>query len=297
MAVQSVKATINNQEVTLSYNAENEAWEATTTAPSQSSYNQDGHYYGVTIVAEDDSGNKTTVSDTVGEFTESLKLVVKEKNAPEITAISPTQDAYLTNDSPEIQWSITDDDSGVDESTITITIDGTPITEGITKTADGKGYTCSYTPASALADGVHTIQFDASDHDGNAATQQVVSFTVDTVAPSLDLTSPEDELGTNASTIIVSGTTNDATSGPVTVTVNGDPVTVSESGTFSKEVTLVEGSNTITVIATDKAGKSTTITRIVYLDTGAPVFQSIELIPNPVDAGQTYIIRVKVTDD
>ena len=61
-------------------------------------------------------------------------------------------------------------------------------------------------------------------------------------------------------------------------------------------VTLTEGENTITVIATDSAGKQTTVVRHVTKDTGAPVFQSIELVPNPVDAGQTYIIRVKVTD-
>ena len=97
-------------------------------------------------------------------------------------------------------------------------------------------------------------------------------------------------------TVTVSGTTNDATSSPVKVTVNGDAVTVQENGSFSKVVTLTEGENTITVIATDSAGKQTTVVRHVTKDTGAPVFQSIELVPNPVDAGQTYIIRVKVTD-
>ena len=99
----------------------------------------------------------------------------------------------------------------------------------------------------------------------------------------------------------VSGTTNDATSSPVTVTVklnsgSAEQVTVQGNGSFSKQITLANGENTIVITATDSAGKSTSVTRHVTLDTGAPVFQSIELIPNPVDAGQTYIIRVKVTD-
>lgn len=73
-------------------------------------------------------------------------------------------------------------------------------------------------------------------------------------------------------------------------------VTVNSDGSFSKEITLVSGSNTITVVATDKAGKTTTVTRKVTLDTGAPVFEKVTLTPNPVDCGKTFVISVKVTD-
>lgn len=297
MAVQTVKAKINGQTVNLTYNKGNQAWEATTTAPSQSSYNQPNHYYGVEVTATDDSGNSTTVSATTGDFQDDLQLVVKEKVPPVITITSPTDEAFLTNNKPTIQFSITDDDSGVDPDTITIKIDnGANITSGITKNASGRGFNCSYVPTTALGDGSHTVYVNAKDHDGNAAVQKSVQFTVDTVAPTLNVTSPTEGLKTNEDTVTVSGTTNDATSSPVKVTVNGDVVTVQENGSFSKVVTLTEGENTITVIATDSAGKQTTVVRHVTKDTGAPVFQSIELVPNPVDAGQTYIIRVKVTD-
>ena len=37
-----------------------EKYEATVTAPSKSSYNQSGHYYGVTVKATDVAGNITT---------------------------------------------------------------------------------------------------------------------------------------------------------------------------------------------------------------------------------------------
>ena len=297
MAVQTVKAKINGQTVNLTYNEGNQAWEATTTAPSRSSYNQPNHYYGVEVTATDDSGNSTTVNATTGDFQDDLQLVVKEKVPPVITITSPTDEAFLTNNKPTIQFSITDDDSGVDPDTIKIKIDnGSEITSGITKNASGKGFNCSYVPTTAIGDGSHTVYVDAKDHDGNAAVQKSVQFTVDTVAPTLNVTSPTEGLKTNEDTVTVSGTTNDATSSPVKVTVNGDAVTVQENGSFSKVVTLTEGKNTITVIATDSAGKQTTVVRHVTKDTGAPVFQSIELVPNPVDAGQTYIIRVKVTD-
>lgn len=136
----------------------------------------------------------------------------------------------------------------------------------------------------------------ASDFDGNAATAKTVTFTIDTIPPTLTLTAPADGLITNKSTLVVSGKTDDVTSKPVTVTVNGTAVAVNSDGTFSKEITLVNGSNTITVVAKDKAGKTTTVTRKVTLDTGAPVFKGITLTPNPVDCGKTFIISVKVTD-
>lgn len=302
MSVQSVKAVVNGQTVNLQYNSGTQAWEATTTAPSLSSYNQPNHYYGVTITATDDSGNESTVSATSGDFQEDLQLVVKEKVAPVISIISPSSGAHITNNKPTIQFSITDADSGVDPDTISIKIDnGSAITSGITKTPSGKNYTCSYVPTTALSDGSHTIYINAKDYDGNAATQKSVAFTVDTVAPTLNVTSPTEGLKTNQSSLTVSGTTNDATSSPVTVTIklnsgSAESVTVQSNGSFSKQITLANGENTIVITATDSAGKSTSVTRHVTLDTGAPVFQSIELVPNPVDAGQTYIIRVKVTD-
>lgn len=297
MAVQSVKAKINGQTVNLTYNDGTGFWEATTTAPTSSSYNQPGHYYGVEITATDDSGNDTTINASTGDFQEECQLIVKEKVVPVITINSPTSGAHITNNKPTIQFSITDDDSGVDPDTITVKIDnGNAVSTGITKTPSGKNYTCSYTPESALGDGSHTIYINAKDHDGNAAVQKSVQFTVDTVAPTLNISSPADNLKTNEDTVTVSGTTNDATSSPVTLTINGDPVTVQSNGSFSKVVNLTEGENTITIIATDSAGKSTTIVRHVTKDTGAPVFVSVEIVDNPVDAGDTYVIRVKVTD-
>ena len=101
---------------------------------------------------------------------------------------------------------------------------------------------------------------------------------------------------TNKRELTVSGTTDDTTSKPVAVTINGEEVTVNQDGTFSKVITLSAGANVITVIATDRAGKTTTVVRNVTLDTGAPVIRQITLTPNPVDAGKTFVISVEATD-
>lgn len=303
MAVKTVQAIINGVTTTLTYNSSTKKYEATITAPSTSSYNNnDGHYYPVTVKATDEAGNVTTKTDSDVTLGESLKLRVKEKVAPIITITYPTASALITNNKPSIAWKVTDADSGVNSGSIKITIDsGSAITAGITKTAITDGYQCTYTPTAALSDGSHTIKIDAADNDGNAATQKSVTFKIDTVPPTLSVTAPTNGLITNKAACTVTGTTNDITSSPVTVTVklnsgSAEAVTVGADGSFSKALTLAAGSNTITVVATDSAGKSTTVTRTVTLDTVAPTIKAVTLTPNPVDAGKTYVISVEVTD-
>ena len=302
MSVKTVQAVVNGVTTTLTLNSTTGKYEATITAPGKSSYNQAGKYYSVTIKATDDAGNTTTKDATDATLGSSLKLVVKEKVAPVITITSPTASATLTNNKPAITWTVTDDDSGVNPDSIKLVIDSSAISSSsITKTAITNGYSCSYTPATALTDGSHTIKADASDNDGNAATQKAVTFKVDTVPPTLSVTAPANGLITNKVSCVVSGTTNDAISSPVTLTVklnsgSATAVTVNADGTFSTTVTLASGSNTLTIVAKDGAGKITTVTRTVTLDTVAPVFKSVTLTPNPVDAGKTYVISVEVTD-
>lgn len=300
--VKTVQAIINGQTYNLNFDDLSGKWKTTITAPSKSSYTQDEHYYPVQIKATDDAGNVTEKDDTDSVLGESLRLKVVEKNPPQISVTYPTNGAYINTATPQIQWTVTDDDSGVNPDTISLTIDsGTTITTEIQKSPTEGGYTCTYTPSS-LDDGTHVLNFNAQDYDENAAQLQTVSFTVDTVPPVLTITSPTDNLVTNNPSLTVSGTTNDVTSNPVTLTVklnSAEPQTVEvqENGNFSYEVTLSEGVNTIVVTATDSSGKSTEIQRTVTLSTSAPIITEVSIVPNPVDAGQTFIISVTVTDD
>ena len=303
MSVKQVQAIINGQTYTLTLNNDTGKYETTITAPQKSSYPLEGHYYPVTVKATDDAGNVTTVDAKDGTLGTSLQLKVKEKVAPTVTITYPTASAVITNNKPTIKFKVTDDDSGVNPATIGVTIDsGSKVTgDKIVKSQVSGGYECSYVPETALSDGSHTIKVDASDFDENAATQKSVTFKVDTVPPTLSITSPEEGMVTNQSTVTVSGKTNDTTSSPVKVTIklnsgNAENVTVEGSGAFSKILTLALGNNTITIVATDSAGKSTTIIRNVTMDTGAPVIHSVTITPNPVDAGKTFIISVEVTD-
>lgn len=300
MAIQTVRAQVNGTWHTLTLNSSNGKYEKTITAPTISSYNQTNHYYNVNVEATNTAGTVTTADGT--DLT-GLRLVVKEKVAPAITITAPTAGATITTNKPAVKWTVTDADSGVNPLSISIKIDsGSAITSGITKTASGKGFTCSYTPPTALADGSHTITINASDYDGNAATAKSVTFKVDTTPPTLSVSAPAEGLITNKAALTITGTTNDVTSSPVTVkiTLNGTDqgaVTVGTGGAFSKAVTLKEGANTIVVTATDSAGKATTVTRHVTLDTSAPVIVAATITPNPADTGATVLISVTIEEE
>lgn len=297
--IKTVKATINGQSYTLTYNSSTGKYEATITAPSVSSYNNnDGHYFPVKIDAEDQAGNTVSVDDSHASLGASLKLKVKEKVAPTISNITPSNGSYLATAAPAITAELRDNDSGVNISTLILKIDNQQIDNSkITKNTVSGGYNISYTPTAALSDGSHTVTIQVSDNDGNQCSAASTSFTVMTTAPTLTLTSPADGLKTNKSSLVVAGTTNsDAT---ITIKLNGSSQgTASVSnGSFSKTLTLsTEGENTITVIATNLAGVTTTVTRTVVYDVTAPVINAITITPNPVDAGATYVISIDITD-
>ena len=55
------------------------------------------------------------------------------------------------------------------------------------------------------------------------------------------------------------------------------------------------GANVIKVTATDAAGKTSSVTRTVTLDTSVPQITAATITPNPVDAGATMVISVTIT--
>lgn len=304
MAIDTVKVTVNGTTVTATSNGDG-TYTASLAAPNITSYNvNSGHYYPITVVATNKAGTATTVNDQTASIGQYLRLRVKETTAPTITISSPTSGQYLGTASPSITFTLSDNanGSGVDISTLKIVIDSTTYTNtssGVTVTSTSGGYNVTCVP-SALTDGSHTVKVSVSDNDGNAATSSSISFITDTIAPTLSVTNPATN-GTfvsNAS-LTVTGTTSDSTSGVPTIkiTLNGNDqgsVTVS-NGSFSKGVTLVNGANTIVVTATDKAGRVTTITRTITLDSSSPVVASVVINPNPVNIGEQYTVTISVT--
>lgn len=301
MAVNSVKAILNGTEYALTLNPVSGKYEANIIAPATTSWLQENHKYGITVIAEDTAGNQTTKDRTDATLGANLMIRVLEKTKPTVNIISPSSGARVITSKPTIKFTLTDAHSGIDFNTLSFKIDGTNHVAGsLTKTNITNGYECTYIPPVALSENSHTITISVADNDGNASTVASSNFVVDTVPPALNITTPSNNLITKTAALTIQGTTNDTVSTPVVVTVklNGvDQGAVNVvNGAFSKEITLSEGSNTIVITATDAAGLESSVTRTVTLDTVAPVIKSVNLSANPVDAGSTFVITVEVED-
>ena len=118
---------------------------------------------------------------------------------------------------------------------------------------------------SLTANTTTTVTVVATDNAGRTTTvTRYVRY--DSAAPSLAVTTPANNAVVTSANVTVSGTASDA-SGLRSLTVNGVAVSVAANGTWSRTITLGgTGANTITVIVTDNAGRTTTVTRtVVYM--------------------------------
>lgn len=304
MAISKVRVQINGTWTTLTYNAATGAYEATITAPTTTSFNRTGGYYPVTVEATNTAGTVTTVNDTHATLGKSCKLWVQETVKPTVTIVSPTSGARVTSNKQPVVFNVVDESngSGIDVQSVVVMLDDREQNElTLEKTAITNGYRFTFIPGIALDDGDHRFSAQVSDNDGNTSNAVDIVFTVDTVAPSLNITSPAEGVITSSISVVVSGTTNDATSSPVTVTLQLDggaaqAVTVASNGSFTSTLSsLKDGSHKVVIVAKDAAGKTTSVTRNFTVDTSKPVISSITISPNPTSTGTTMTIKVVVT--
>lgn len=298
MAVKSAWVMCNGQRVNATYNEDTQTWTAQVTAPAQSSWSQPNHVYGLEIHAEDEAGNEAVMDSADETYGDELKLRVLEKTKPTATITSPTEGSVLGAATQQIKFTIQDaGGSGLNMDSVNLRVNGVKAASGISYTDGSGGEKIGTYTATNLSDGANKIQLTVQDNDGNTSDEDVVNFVISTSAPTLNVTSPTEGLITNSETLTVAGTAA-AGSDAVTlaeVTVNGEKVTVT-GGSFSKQVTLTEGENTITIIAKDSIGKTTTVTRHVTLDTKAPVITDVVASATTVDASGSVTITFKVTD-
>lgn len=128
---------------------------------------------------------------------------------------------------------------------------------GVTATTEG----ASFAAVLSLPDGPHTLAATATNDFGSAS--DAVAVTIDTTPPVVTITAPEPATPTAAPSITVTGIVVDAS--PISaVMVNGVPATLSGE-TFTAELPLALGANTIIAEATDAAGHTgsdtTSVTR------------------------------------
>lgn len=81
-------------------------------------------------------------------------------------------------------------------------------------------------------------------------------------SPALAITSPAQNSITSEEQIYVSGKTDP----DAQLTINNQPVSIEENGSFNTKISLTPGLNTLTIVATNKFHRQTTITRNLRLE-------------------------------
>lgn len=241
-----------------------------------------------------------SATNDAGYTTREYRLVeiLPEQTPPVVEITSPSPDSWNSSLRQPVQFTVTDNvgGSGVNIDATEIAVDGEQVTlDGLSYEQIENGYSCTYTPQSDFSEGSHTVTVTAVDYVGNRSETVSVTFKIDANAPDLAITHPPDNFFTNQGTVEVTGTAIDYGAGLDSVTVNGNPVEVVD-GAFSTTVDVVEGGNTITVIATDLLGKQAQIVRTVVKDTTPPNILRIEIAPDmdgtPFWAGFTLTVTL-----
>src|SRR5438093_673238 len=188
-------------------------------------------------------------------------FLLVDANPPTILSTTPANGSFLRDSSAHVAATYVDPEISAGIVSATILVDGTDFSFFATF----NDTTFDWSLPFGFSEGTHTVVFTILDGAGFSASK-TWSFTVDTMAPSLSVTSPNDGL-TGTALTPVSGTTEPG----ATVTVNGVSTAVNATtGHFSRDIVLPDSANTITVVAKDRAGNTATDVRSVTLDTTAP---------------------------
>lgn len=291
-------AVYKGQQYNASYSSATQEWSVDIPSGSESSYSQSGHTFPIELHAFDAAGNETIMYATDDTYGDQLNIRVLEKTKPTATIVSPTQGSVLGSATQDIVMELQDaGGSGLNMASVVFKVNNVQVTQGLSWTDQGNKKVCTY-HATNLSDGSNSVSLQVTDNDGNVSDVATVSFVISTSAPTLNVTSPTEGLLTNSNQVTVAGTAA-AGSDAVTlskVTINGEEVSVGSGGAFSKVITLQEGENTITIVAEDSIGKTTSVTRHVTVDTQAPIISDVEAEATTVNANSTIHLTFKVTD-
>ena len=171
--------------------------------------------------------------------------------APRV-AISTPVAGSTKNNAPVLTYSASD-------GTVVVKVDGVVVSKVSGNTLD------------PLADGPHTVRVEATDAAANTGFAEV-SFTVDTAAPTIVITSPAAGLTNNSMPVL----TFTASDGVIVVKVDGVAVSKISGNTLDL---LANGTHTVRVEATDEANNLGFAEVTFTVDTMAPVVAIISPVP------------------
>ncbi|NOQ53651.1 MAG: winged helix-turn-helix transcriptional regulator [Thermoplasmata archaeon] len=212
-----------------------------------------------------------TTTDMVGNVgTWSEHVVIYDPVLPVITITAPASGALLNTTSVIVQGFV--DEAVRDDQVV---INGIAVT-----LSDG---TFEHLLID-LDEGPLTIGVSAIDLAGNLA-NAAIDISVDSISPVLEITYPTNGLLTREAAVEILGTISEA---GAAISISGPPYTV-EGTEWSLSYILVEGVNTIVVVARDAANNMGSASIVVTLDTIAPFLELAGLDKGTITTGEDVV--------
>ncbi len=212
----------------------------------------------IQLLARDAAGNETARSISV----------IVDRTAPALTIGQPTNAARLGSSSTPVIVQFADDQ--LDPSTFVATLDGAPFTMTL---AEGSATGL----AENLAEGPHTVSVRIADRAGNVTTREI-TFTVDTIVPSITIERPAPSFLMPTATPFVSVAFSDAQgvdTATLRIRVDGIDVTsrftITPGSATATLLPLAEGAHTIVAEIMDLTLNLASATASFSTDTVAPV--------------------------
>lgn len=181
-----------------------------------------------------------------------IRFTATDTTAPMLTITAPAVGLVTRATEVSVAGSVKD------ETAVQVSVGG------VAATMNGSAFSATVPLAN---EGRNKLVIHATDAAG-LQTDSVRVVIRDTQPPVVSLAAPAEGAVTGEATVVVRGTVADSTA--ATVNVNGVQLAVDESGGFTGSVPLTEGTNILTVSATDQAGNSTSLVRQVVFDAGNP---------------------------
>jgi RHS repeat-associated protein len=232
--------------------------------------------FGAAISADGDHQLGVTVSHN-GLSSSNLFSFRIDRQAPVFGALSPAEGSVLAAASVLLEGSV--------QHAASLTVDGVPVA-----LANGAFTGGPYT----LAAGVSRTFVLLATSAGGLTTEKRLTVVQDGTQPQLAILQPAADALIGAATVTVSGTASDPHL--LRVRVSGIDAQVSASSWLASGVSLAEGSNSLTVVAEDRAGNQRQMTRTVVRDTTDPQVSITEPAAGTVVPAAAYTVRGTATD-
>ena len=236
--------------------------------------------------------------------------------------VSPEDESTLTTSTPTFEWQAATDNVGV--SHYQFWFDGSLLFDSIPTTAtSNSSYTLLYdsqtnhfflTPKTPLTDGNHTWQVRAFDAAGNSSVSVIWDFSIDTTAPSFEITNigpnevtystgdansvPDDPLHLSNNEPLFQGTGEQGASVQVTITIPGDPTqnhtfSIDSNGNWQFQVGILPRNTVIELdfVITDSFGNISIISDVKIV-----IDQLVIVYPPPSPSPTSFILPSPLVD-